>query len=74
MKEDFDNLRYLRIEHLNAYMEYVKAHRVVEKIAKTQQQFFSTEAYCTANTIPFPVLLDKLSKFPKLYKGKKYTF
>lgn len=73
-KEDLDDIFYLRVNHLNTYLEYVKDEKKINSIWTTQKQFYSAEAYNTANSIPFPKLLEKLSKFPKLYKGKKYIF
>lgn len=73
-QEDFDGLIFMRLKWLENALEYVKWQKTVEATNKVQQQFYSSDAYHTANSIPFPTLLNKLSKFPKLYKGKKYIF
>jgi hypothetical protein len=74
--EDIDpnNITYLRLSNLENYLDHIKEQKKYEVADRTQKQFFSSEAYNTANSIPFPVLFDKLKKFPKLYKGKKYIF
>lgn len=73
-KEHFDKIQYRRTEELEIFLQHVKNNKVVEHVKMTQQQFYSSEAYNTANSIPFPVLLEKLESRPKLYKGKKYVF
>ena len=73
-EDDFNHLNYIRYDWLVAYLEYAKEYKKVIQTNKTQMQFYSTEAYHSANAIPFPKLLWVLKRFPKLYRGKQYVF
>jgi hypothetical protein len=73
-EEQLKEIPRLRIEHLEFFLNHVKEEKKLVSTQSTQKTFYSSESYNTTNTIPFPVLLEKLQKFPKLYKGKKYTF